>query len=186
MQLQRIGIKIFAAEPVSVDLKEFIPVFHAWIQKQAIAKHLLIDVHDYSHIHHGPGILLVAHEGNFSIDMGDGRLGLLYHRKQPVDGAPETRVAAIVETAISACQSLEKDSAFSGRLRFKMDEMVVVANDRLNAPNDRSTYKELEPVLSAGLKLALGNPDLTLSSQTTDGRERLAIRVLTSAPQARR
>ena len=53
-------------------LDDFIPVFHRWIQKQTVSGHLLIDVHDYSHIHQGPGILLVGHEGNFSIDLADG------------------------------------------------------------------------------------------------------------------
>ena len=64
MDLQRIGIKIFADKPAPVPVREFIPVFHSWIQKQAVENHLLIDVHDYSHMHQGPGILLVAQEAN--------------------------------------------------------------------------------------------------------------------------
>ena len=63
MEVHRLGIKFFAADPVSIRLEDFIPIFHGWIQKQMLDGHLLIDIHDYSHIHHGPGILLVAHEG---------------------------------------------------------------------------------------------------------------------------
>ena len=180
MELQRIGVKIFAAEPVTVGLGDFIPVFHTWIQKRAVEKHLLIDIHDYSHIHRGPGVLLVAHEGNFSIDMADGRLGLLYYRKQHLDSAPAERVAEIVSSAVQACRLLEAEPAFAGKLRFKTDEVLVVANDRLQAPNDAKTFAELEPVLSAGLKQALGS-SVTLTPTSTDPRERLTIRAAISA-----
>ena len=185
MELQRIGVKIFAAEPVSVPLGDFIPVFHGWIQRRAIKGHLLIDIHDYSHIHRGPGVLLVAHEANFSIDMGEGRLGLLYYRKQPLNGDPDARVAAIVETALEACRLLEEDPAFAGKLRFKRDDLLVVANDRLHAPNDSRTFAELEPVLKAGLTRALG-VNVTLKPTSSDPRERLTIQVSTNAAQGQR
>jgi hypothetical protein len=102
MELQRIGIKLFADSPAPVPVRDFIPVFHSWIQKQAIDRHLLIDVHNYSHIHNGPGILLVAQEGNFSIDMADGRMGLLYYRKKSGND-----VASVLKTALAACRLLD-------------------------------------------------------------------------------
>src|SRR4030095_5221476 len=67
--LQRIGVKLFAADGSSVQPREFVPIFHRWIQTQAVANHLLIDVADYAHVPDGPGVLLVAHEGNFSLDL---------------------------------------------------------------------------------------------------------------------
>ena len=100
MELQRIGIKLFADSSAPVPVREFIPVFHSWIQKQAIENHLLIDVHNYSHIHNGPGILLVAQEGNFSIDLADGRMGLLYYRKKSGDG-----FASVLKTALRRLQA---------------------------------------------------------------------------------
>ena len=187
MEIQRLGVKIFAAEPVSVALNDFIPVFHTWIQKRLVENHLLVDIHDYSHINQGPGILLVAHEGNFSMDLADDRLGLFYYRKQPLDGAPEERVAAIVKTAVQACRLLEEDPAFAGKLRFKMDEMLLIANDRLHAPNDPTTFAKLEPVLAAGLKRAVGAASVTLTPASGDPRERFTVRVLlTNAAQGRR
>jgi hypothetical protein len=186
MEIQRLGIKIFAAESASVELADFIPVFHTWIQKRIIENHLLVDIHDYSHINRGPGILLVAHEGNFSIDMADDRLGLLYYRKQPLDGSPEERFATIVKTALRACRLLEEDPALAGRLRFQNDEMMVVANDRLHAPNDSKTFAELEPILSAGFKKALNGGEVKLESASGDPRERLTVRAVTSAAPGRR
>jgi hypothetical protein len=173
MELHRLGVKFFAADPASIRIDEFITVFHGWIQRQAVPDHLLIDVHDYRHIHQGPGILLVGHEGNFSLDLSDGRPGLHYYRKTPTSLAPVGHIAAILQSAIGACQLLEKDA----RLQFKTDQFLVIANDRLEAPNDESTYAELQPVLSAALREVLDHPDFKLSRVSFDPKERLTISV---------
>ena len=68
MQLQKFGVKLFINTNGSYESKDYIPVFHSWIQNNAVEDHLLIDVADYSHIQDGPGVMLVAHEGNFSLD----------------------------------------------------------------------------------------------------------------------
>jgi hypothetical protein len=83
MTTYKFGVKLFFTNPPTKPLKDFIPVFHGWIQRQALPGHMLLDVHDYSHVHHGPGILLVTHEANISIDEAEGRRGLVYIRKQP-------------------------------------------------------------------------------------------------------
>ena len=103
MDLYRLGIKFFDVASERIEPTEFIPIFHEWIQKQTIENHLLIDVHDYSHIQNGPGILLVAHEGNFTIDFTDGRIGFVYYRKQPFN-----TVADIVKPAVKGCRLLEE------------------------------------------------------------------------------
>ena len=169
MDLQKLGIKFFMTNPNAVPVLDFIPVFQKWIQEQVIPNHMLIDIHNYSHIHNGPGILLVAHEGNFSIDMADARTGLLYYRKQPNGDA--------VKTALHACALLENEPAFGGRIRFRKDEVEVIANDRLVAPNEDATLAELEPVLSAALKNALGAKHFKLSRVSSDPKERFSARV---------
>ena len=174
MELQRIGIKLFAdsSAPTPVPVRNFIPVFHSWIQKQAIENHLLIDVHNYSHIHNGPGILLVAQEGNFSIDSADGRMGLLYFRKKSGDG-----IASVLKTALAASKILESEPALGGRLRFRTDEMLIVANDRLLAPNNDQTFAELKPSLDAALKTLIPNRKFTLVRSSVNPKDRLAIHV---------
>src|SRR5215471_18301875 len=117
MDAYRIGAKFFLKDPASLQLRDLVPVFHSWIQTQAIPDHLLIDVHDYSHIHWGPGILLVGHEGNFSLDLDHGRPGLFYYRKRDLDGDPERRVAAILRAVLYACRMLEEDSTLGGKLQ---------------------------------------------------------------------
>jgi hypothetical protein len=179
MDLQRIGIKIFADNSAPVPMREFIPVFHAWIQKQAVENHLLIDVHNYSHIYNGPGILLVAAEGNFSIDMGGGRMGLLYYRKVPGDG-----LASILKTTLLACSLLEADPNLKGRLRFRTSEVQIVANDRLLAPNTEQTFKELLPALTSALKVIFPDGKFSLSRSSVDPKDRLTIQVQTGQSES--
>ena len=153
MNSHKLSIKFFAADPSGVRQHEFVPVFHSFIQTHAIPDHLLIDVADYQHVHHGPGIALVSHEANFYTDTGEGRLGLLYQRKQPPAGANDLpgRLAHVFAGALRACEKLEKEPALGGRLRFRTDEMVFRVHDRLLAPNTPETYRDVEPELRAFL-----------------------------------
>jgi hypothetical protein len=173
MDFHRLGVKVFAADPASISLEDFIPIFHGWIQKQSLDRHLLIDVHDYSHMHQGPGILLVAHEGNFSIDMMDGRTGLLYYRKTPTGLPPAEHIATILQSALQAVRLLEKDT----KIRFSMDELVVIANDRLEAPNSDQSLGDLQPILSAALKQVFRESNFTLTRASKDPKERFTIHI---------
>jgi hypothetical protein len=171
MDVHRLGVKFFAADLRVVRLEAVIPVFHGWIQKQNIARHLLIDVHDYSHLHDGPGILLVALEGNFSLDIGDGRPGLVYYRKNPTALAPVEHLSTIIRAALQACRLLRQD----GNLQFNLDELLFFANDRLNAPNDDRTFKQLQPLLAEALKQVFEGAEFDLRRRIDDPRERLMI-----------
>jgi hypothetical protein len=170
MDLYKIGVKIFVANPQTVNLRDFIPVFQGWIQKQKIAGHQLIDVHDYSHVDNGPGILLVAHEGNFSLSQEGGRLGLFYYRKQPLEGTLDANLKRVLEIALHACQLLEAEPKLDG-IKFDTKQILVLANDRLLAPNEPATADMLEPIIAS----ALGQTEL--APLATDSRERLAFMV---------
>ena len=86
MDLQKFGVKLFFNTNGGYSSKDFVPVFHNWIQDKAIDDHLLIDVADYSHILDGPGVMLVAHEGNFSLDQESLQPGIMYMRKTDIEG----------------------------------------------------------------------------------------------------
>jgi hypothetical protein len=149
-------------------VKDFVQVFHSWIQKQSIENHQLIDVHDYSHIHEGPGILLVAHEGNFSTDLAGGKLGLAYFRKQVAGSTPEETLRASLKSAFHAASLIEAE----GRMQFRKDELLVIANDRLLAPNSRASFEEFQPIL---MKVFGAKARFTHESAGT--KDRLTIRV---------
>jgi hypothetical protein len=170
-QIYRLGVKIFAEDSADVRLKEFVPIFHSWIQKESVEGHQLIDIHDYSHIHNGPGILLVAHEGNFSTDMAEGKLGLAYFRKMPLGTSTEDAVRGCVKAARDAMALLENEPSLKGRLKFRRGDFLIIFNDRLLAPNDVASFEELKPLLTRGF----GNA--TISHVGAGTKDRLTVRV---------
>src|SRR5215213_1767274 len=80
----RTQVKFFLEDSAGVDQSLFMGVFQRWIQRKALEVQL-IDVSDYRHVWEGPGILLVAHDSDYSMETRDSRLGLLYTRKRQVD-----------------------------------------------------------------------------------------------------
>jgi hypothetical protein len=144
MEVTKIAVKLFAARPVP-ELREFIPVFHRWIQTHAVEDHLLIDVADYAHVVAGPGVVLVASEANFYFDFSGNRPGLLYTRKTASPGSLGDRLRVAVASCVKAAVLLEQDAVFVGRLRFDTSELSIRLNDRLLAPNNDATYAEIKP-----------------------------------------
>src|SRR5437762_11773460 len=117
MDSHKIAVKFFAdlaPEASGQNEVHFVPIFHSWIQTQAVPDHLLVDVADYAHVHHGPGAVLIAHEANFSTDNTDGRLGLMYVRKQPAAGSFAERVRQALVAALEGCKRLEDDPNVAG------------------------------------------------------------------------
>ena len=143
METHKIIVKFFVEDASRIRGEQFVPIFHSWIQQKAIPEHLLIDVADYQHVVGGPGTVLVAHEANFSMDREEGRLGLMYTRKQPASGEFFDRLKQAFRACLQGCARLEADT----QLRFKTNECVVRLNDRLLAPNNSESYSAVEPHL---------------------------------------
>ena len=172
MELPRLGIKLFAADSAAVHVKDFVPIFHSWFQKQCVEDHLLIDVHDYSHVHHGPGILLVGHEGNFSTDLADGNAGLVYFHKQPAEKTLEDSLRAALKAARQAASLIEVEPSLEGRVRFRKDELLVIFNDRLHAPNDAAVFEAVKPALAS-----VFGPNASFIHASSGTTDRLTIHV---------
>src|ERR1700726_1324446 len=118
--MQHVNIKIFAKTDAGLKVADAIPVFHRWIQKRDLPE-MLIDVADYSHVPEGPGVLLIAHEANYSLDYARDRLGLLYNRKAKEAGDAQAQLRQAYDAALNACQRLEKEPEFKGKLHFDTD-----------------------------------------------------------------
>ena len=176
MDLHKIGFKILAEEGSTVELVEFIPVFHRWIQKKAL-DNLLIDVADYSHVHAGPGIVLVAHEGNYAIDETGNRRGFVYYSKHELQGSMVNRMAVVCRHALDACKLLQDEQQFNGRLNFPAQEFQFFFNDRLQAPNTDESWKKLEPELQDFLKVFFSGVKFTVK-RVPDPRERLQANIM--------
>lgn len=143
MNVQHINIKLYLQNPESVNLTDFGAVFNSWIQRQRLDE-LLIDVADYLHVHHGPGIMLIGHEADYSLDHRAGRLGLLYNRKASLEGTTEEKLIQAAHTTLITAQILEKENG----LKFLGSELQLIINDRLLVPNSPETFAELKPDLT--------------------------------------
>jgi hypothetical protein len=184
MTPHRLSIGLSLEESPSGNNQDLIPVFHSWIQKQSIPDHLLVDVHDYSHVPNGPGILLYGHEGSFSLDIGQNRAGLIYQRTQGSDGSFQNQLSETLRPLLQGCCLLESQQRPSTSLGFKTNGFRVTLHDRLNAPNTDETYRRFEPLLSDFLELTLESDGFTLV-HLSDPRELFAIEVhLSSSPLA--
>ena len=175
MNLQHINIKLFIEDPESINLVDYAAVFNSWIQRQ-LTGDLLIDVADYLHVHHGPGIMLIGHEADYSLDNRAGRLGLLYNRKAQLEGTPQEKLAQAARAALIAAQILEKENG----LKFSGSEVQVIVNDRLLVPNTVETFAALEPDLTAFFDRLYGGAEYSLTHHT-DPRERFTINVITTS-----
>src|SRR6266852_9415822 len=138
IELQHVNVKLFVGNPEEVDLEPLIPIFHDWIQNQ-VGEGLLLDVADYRHVDAGPGVVLIGHEGDYSVDNTDNRLGVRYNRKAALNGSNEDRLKQASRAAFTAFRRLETDPRLAGKLRFNGQEIEIFINDRLLAPNSDAT-----------------------------------------------
>jgi hypothetical protein len=146
VDLQHVNVKLYLEDSQPVDLAALVPVFHRWIQDQN-CEELLIDVADYRHVFAGPGVVLVGHEANYSVDNCDNRLGVRYNRKAMLEGTNQDRFRQALRAALIACQRLESDEALAGRVRFNRRDIELSVNDRLISSNTQDTYDSIKPQL---------------------------------------
>ena len=175
MDVQHLNAKFFVEDPRAVDLAVFLSLFSGWIQTQ-VGEELLIDVADYQHVAAGPGVVLIGHEANYSIDNEGDRLGLLYNRKAVMRGGAQERLEQVVRSALLACRRIEEDPLLEGRVRFSGGEVRLVMNDRLLAPNTEETFSFFTPELEIFLKRLYQGARYTLE-RPSDPRERFAVSV---------
>jgi hypothetical protein len=168
-------VKLYVDEPNGFRLEPFVPIFHAWIKNRALDE-MLIDVADYGHVHHGPGVLLVGHGGDYYLDLGEGRPGLLYSRKREAPASDE-RLRDTFRRVLTACQLLEKEPEVSGKMRFRTNDVLLRINDRLRAPNTPDTFNELKPELEAFARRLYDGVAVSLSQEGTQ-RELFSVRLL--------
>lgn len=161
MEIQHLNLKVYAADPAAVKLPDFIGIFNTWIQRK-VTPELLIDVADYGHVPNGPGVLLIAHEAHYSLDISDGRPGLLYSRKARIEGSTQSKLHQALQAALQAARRLEDENG----LAFQGGEVQVVVNDRLLAPNTPETVATLTPELEAFFAPLYGADGFTLNHRT--------------------
>jgi len=162
MDFQHVNVKLLVSDPQSVNLEPLIPVFHRWIQAQ-VFEELLLDIADYRHVHDGPGIVLIGHQADYSLDNTHGRLGVRYNRKAPIDGRNWDRLKQAACSALQACQRLEAEAALQGKIRFNGQDVECFINDRMLAPNQEGIRQDLDSDFKAFFDTLFHGNDYVLS-----------------------
>jgi hypothetical protein len=178
MDLQHLNVKMLVKEPQEAALDALIPVFHSWIQGQVFDE-LLLDVADYRHVHDGPGVILIGHEANYSVDKTDAKLGVRYNRKAALDGSNQDRLQQATRAAVTACRRLETEPGLEGKFRFNGREMEFFVNDRLLAPPSDSTRETLRPEFEKFFEKLFGGGEYSLA-YGSDRRKLFGVSVKTS------
>jgi hypothetical protein len=87
----------------------------------------------------------------------------------PAGGTFEETLRASLAYVREAATLIERES---DQIRFRNDEMLIISNDRLLAPNDAAGFAGLAPVLSK-----VFGADARLQHVSAGTKERLTIRV---------
>jgi len=162
VNLQHVNVKLMLDSAADADLAPLIPIFYSWIKGQ-IFEELLLDVADYRHVPAGPGVVLIGHQANYSVDNIDNRLGVRYNRKAELDGGNQQRLAQAARAALIACQRLEAEPTVAGKFHFSGRELELFINDRLLAPNSEPTFAEARPDLQQFAEKLFRGPRYSLS-----------------------
>lgn len=178
MELQKIEIKFFAVELDPVPLTAFIDLFHGWIQASDGVYH---DVADYSHMHQGPGIVLVAPDFYVSVDETGGRRGFLFSQKTRLEGSNQERLARVFQSALENCRRLQAEPALQRTIEFRFDEFEITLNDRLLAPNGDESYRAFKAEIEPFVTRLFGGAPVSLQ-QESDARRRVRLRIQAMAP----
>ena len=178
MELQHVNVKVLLRNDKEIDLEPLIPVFHAWIQEQGWDE-LLLDVADYRHVYAGPGVVLIGHEANYSVDNSGNRPGVRYNRKAALEGSNQDRLKQATVAALKACRRFESDSRLNSKFLFNGKEIEISINDRLFAPNIPETRDAIQTDLASLLQKLFSGGEYALSYENSP-RNLFAVSVKSS------
>jgi len=161
MNLQHVNVKFPLANQSGVNLEPLVPVFHSWIRNK-VCEELMIDIADYRHVPEGPGVMLIGHQADYSVDNTENILGVRYNRKTSLDGSNQDRLRQAARAALTAAQRLDSESTLGGKFGIDGQTVHVFFNDRLLAPNNDTTKTAVGPELDAFLKKLFRGADVSL------------------------
>lgn len=174
----RISAKFFLRS-ADVDAAGLIPVFHRWIRQGSSLDGLVIDVADYHHVPDGPGVMLIGHEWDRSVDFSGGRPGVLSVTKRGLEGDLVSRVRAVVADALHVATLLQDEESV-GNPAVGVDEVEITVLDRLFAPNTPETLTAIGGDIASALA-PLNGGEAPALSQVGDERRPFRVTATLSA-----
>jgi hypothetical protein len=172
MKAHKLQLKLYVQPESAKTVKPeaFVPVFHRFI-KDRVLPELAIDVANYDHVPHGPGVVLIGHGSDYFMDEAEGRIGLLHNRKRSGLGEGD-RLSDLSRRTLHVASLLEKEVA---GLKFATNELLFKINDRLAGPNTDATFAEVKGELEALGKQLFGGP--VELSRVGGPKELFAVRI---------
>ncbi len=169
---KRLGAKIFVESGTSLTATQLIPVFHDWITNKVVDE-MLIDVADYSHVLHGPALLLVALEADYVLDEGNGETGIRYIRKRALPATFAAAVTQVIGQAVHAASHIAVEPSLDPPAVFDATRIEIELLDKLNYP---STSVGLEDALTVVIQAIFGD-NAALTAVQDDPRRPLRFSV---------
>ncbi len=181
-EIEHVNIKLYARPDSAIELADAIPLFHSWIQQSSLDE-LLIDVADYTHVAYGPGVMLIGHEANYSLEPGsENRIGLLYNTKVRRSGSNRDRIIFALERAARAASLLEAEEVWQGRLKFSSSDIKLIVNDRHLCPNSEASFAALKADIEAALESFWGDKNFTVHFDRQDPRRLFEVSAALEKP----
>lgn len=172
MDTQHYVLDLYVADGVQLDLQAVVGHFHRWIAERVIDD-VSIDVADYAHVLRGPGVLLIGHSVDVSLDLTEGRQRLRLRTK---------RARQQLEPALLLLLELAARLEAEAGVSFDAGALDVLINDRLRAPNTTSTFQAFRPQLERTFSGVYGAAvDL---AHRPDPRARFSVTVRSGSPPA--
>jgi hypothetical protein len=158
MELQKVALKVPVIGDISAEAVQ--TSFVEWIRDDKV-EGTLIDVADYSHMHEGPTVVLVAHEFILSLDDQDGVKGIKISHRLPSEDSLPSRLGQAWKTLQRAVSLLSDEHG----LKVDFSKIEVTALDRLNGDSTSLS------VLSSALSETFPEVQLTATSEDRDERQ---------------
>ena len=133
MTPKRLSAKVFFDASTAIEAADLIPVFHSWISRQSVEE-MLIDVTDYSHVHEGPALLLVALEADYVLDLTDGKPGIRYIRKRAMPDSLGEAMHLVIKQVTQAASLLASSRLLEVAASFDASRLELSVLDKLNYP----------------------------------------------------
>ena len=177
MTIQRITATVYAPIPEDFELPAIIPVFHRWI-REGLLPGLPIDIANYEHVHDGPGIWLVGHDGDYGLHTVNGVPGFFYrHKREWEVDSLEARLGLVLNRLLGAVGLLERESNLN-KLDWQHGELILTFPDRLNSPNNDDSWNQVKQRVRAAIESEFGVETVQLSRVDNDRRDPLTIQVV--------
>jgi hypothetical protein len=169
---KRLAIKFNLKQNPTFASNTIVPVFQRWIQEHAV-EGLLIDVTNYSHVQDGPGVILIADEGDYGYDLSNGQVGLRYTRKRFLPDTLEDALRLVLRLAVIASQRLEDEDVLEGT-EFNFTSAEISFLDRQTYQNNPATFEAVQRELIKFLSGLYGT-EVNLSRTYDDSREVFSV-----------